>query len=136
MAAPAPQGPLRRRRRRVSLAVLGKRAVEVFRAEEEAGVAREVADRAAAVGGSQRSAPRRAGVLEEAEGAACGSRTRERAARLGAAAARLGAEEEEASARLRHAVAARRAVVAAAAALAHRAGQRRAAVRRVARLRL
>ena len=57
--------------------------MEVFRAEEEAGVAREVADRAAAVGGSQRSAPRRAGVLEEAEGAACGSRTRERAARLG-----------------------------------------------------
>ena len=73
MAAPAPQGPLRRRRRRVSLAVLGKRAVEVFRAEEEAGVARGGAGPAAAVGGSQRSAPRLAGTeLAEAEAVARG----------------------------------------------------------------
>ena len=48
MAAPAPLGPRRRRRWRVSLAVLGKRAVEVFRAEEEAGGALEEAGQAAA----------------------------------------------------------------------------------------
>ena len=108
MAAPAPQGPLRRRRRRVSLAVLGKRAVEVFRAEEEAGVAREVADRAAAVGGirleealsrepaevveesREENARRRAEmvVLVEAEAeAALGQRTRAPVAPRAAAAA-------------------------------------------------
>ena len=84
MAAPAPQGPLRRRRRRVSLAVLGKRAVEVFRAEEEAGVARGGAGPAEGVGESQRSAPRPAGtVREEEEEAARDPRTRERGARPG-----------------------------------------------------
>ena len=58
--------------------------MEVFRAEEEAGVAREVADRAAAVGGSQRSAPRLAGTeLAEAEAVARDPRTRERGARPG-----------------------------------------------------
>ena len=55
--------------------------MEVFRAEEEAGVARGGAGPAAAVGESQRSAPRPAGTeLAEAEAVARGPRTRERAA--------------------------------------------------------
>ena len=44
----APVRPGRRRRQRASLEVVGMRAVEVFRAEEEAGGALEEAGQAAA----------------------------------------------------------------------------------------
>ena len=91
MAGPVRQGP--RRRRLASLEVVGTREVAAARAAAAGGGEREAEGPEAAEGESRLGAARPARMMAAAvEGAARGLRTRERAARLGAAAAPLAAE--------------------------------------------